>query len=126
MEQALAPGSFPIHDFSPFLIRFSGDFGIRYYGLAYVLGFVVALALVVRAVQTGRTPLRKAQIEPFFIALLLGVIVGGRLGSVLLYNLDGFLEAPWIVFFVWEGGMASHGGFIGVCAAVLLFAHREK
>lgn len=126
MNTELSPGSYPIHEFSPFLFEFSDGAGIRYYGLAYVLGFAIAAFLMLRAAKAGRTPLRPVQLESFLFTLILGVIVGGRLGSVLLYGGERYLAEPWRVFFIWEGGMASHGGFIGVCVAVLLFARHQK
>jgi phosphatidylglycerol---prolipoprotein diacylglyceryl transferase len=126
METVLEPGMYPVHDFSPFLLRFYGEFGVRYYGLAYVLGFVIGTWLIYRAAKTGRSPLATAQCDAFLFYLVAGVILGGRLGSVLFYNFGDFLHNPLTLFEVWKGGMASHGGFLGVCAAVLIFAWRHR
>lgn len=120
------PGDFPIHDFSPFLIQFTEGIGIRYYGLAYLLGFVAAMLLMYRAAKTGRTELQKEQVEPFLIYMVIGVLAGGRLGSILLYSFGDFIKQPWIIFQVWNGGMASHGGFIGVTLAIFLFAYQHR
>lgn len=119
------PGDFPIHDLSPFLIQFTETVGIRYYGLAYVLGFVAAILLIYRAAKTGRTELKVENVESFWLYMAVGVIVGGRMGSVLLYSFGDFLKEPWIIFQVWNGGMASHGGFVGVTIAILIFARRH-
>tara|TARA_B110000438_G_scaffold172289_1_gene164678 strand:- start:1564 stop:2439 length:876 start_codon:yes stop_codon:yes gene_type:complete len=119
------PGDFPIHDFSPFLIQFTESIGIRYYGLAYVLGFVAAIMLLYRAAKTDRTELKVQQVESFWVYIALGVVLGGRIGSVLLYSFGDFLKEPWIVFQVWNGGMASHGGFMGVTIAIFIFAYRH-
>ncbi len=126
MHSESLAGRYPVHDFSPFLIEFADGVGIRYYGLAYVLGFMMAAFLIHRAARTNRTPLQPARLDGFLFALILGVMVGGRLGSVILYGSGRYLSEPWRIFYVWEGGMASHGGFIGVCVAVILFARRHR
>jgi phosphatidylglycerol:prolipoprotein diacylglycerol transferase len=107
----------------PFLIRFRGNFGVRYYGLAYALGFVVAAWLLGRYARAGRSLLPAAKIGDFMVAAVFGVLVGGRLGSYLLY--DGwrnFGTDPFAILRVWEPGMASHGGMIGVFLATAWFA----
>lgn len=110
------------HHWDPFLIRFSENFGIRYYGLAYVLGFVVAAWLFARYWRAGRSQLPALQISDFMLAIILGVMIGGRLGSFVLYHPDQLWSDPLSLFRVWEGGMASHGGMIGVTIAVWWFA----
>lgn len=114
-----------VHDLSPFLWEFAPGLGIRYYGLAYVLGFVIGLWLLGRYSKTGRSPLTKEQNGDLLFALVLGVMLGGRLGYFLLYNPAGFLE-PISLLRVWDGGMASHGGFLGVLGAGLWFARRHR
>lgn len=116
-----------VHNLSPFLVRFSDTIGIRYYGLAYVLGFLAAVWLLIRYARAGRSLLPEAQVWDFIMAIMLGVMLGGRLGSYLLY--DGwrtFPEDPFAILRVWDGGMASHGGFLGVAAALGWFAWRSK
>ena len=126
MHPEIEPGTYPVHDFSPFLVQFTEVLGIRYYSLAYIFGFVIAGWLMYRASKTGRSPLPSAKVERFLFYMIGGVMLGGRLGSMLFYDLDTFLAKPWTFFFVWQGGMASHGGMIGVTVAVLLFAWKEK
>ncbi|MDF3057420.1 MAG: prolipoprotein diacylglyceryl transferase [Rariglobus sp.] len=112
-----------VHDLSPFVIQFTDTFGIRYYGLAYLLGFVGGGLLLHAYARSGRSKLPSAQISDFIIALVIGVMVGGRLGSFFLY--DGWRalgEDPLALFKVWKGGMASHGGFVGVALAMAWFA----
>ena len=121
------PLAYWVDNLSPFLGPHWGNFGIRYYGLAYVLGFVVAFWLLVRYAWVGRSQLPAAQVEGFIVAVIVGVYLGGRLGSYFLY--DGwrtFRTDPLFIFRVWEGGMASHGGFIGVAVALAWYAHRSK
>jgi phosphatidylglycerol:prolipoprotein diacylglycerol transferase len=116
-----------VHDLSPFLIRFTDTFGIRYYGLAYVLGFVGGAWLLHIYARAGRSKLPVEQISDLIIAIVVGVMVGGRLGSFFLYDSWRVLaDDPLALFRVWEGGMASHGGFIGVAVALLWFARSRK
>lgn len=114
------------HDWSPFLIRFGENVGIRYYGLAYLLGFVAGAFLFARAWRAGRSPLPVDRISDLMVALVLGVMIGGRLGSFLLYNPEQLLSDPLSFFRVWDGGMASHGGMVGVAVGVAWFARSQR
>lgn len=115
-----------VHTPHPFLIQFTENIGVRYYGLAYLLGFVVAGWIFRRYHRAGRTPLTPAASTDLMVALVLGVIVGGRLGFFLLYQPEVLFSHPLAFFQVWAGGMASHGGFVGVCVAMAWFARRHK
>jgi phosphatidylglycerol---prolipoprotein diacylglyceryl transferase len=115
-----------VHDLSPFVIHFGGDVGLRYYGLAYVLGFLLAYWLLGQFRRVGLSPLTKPQESDVMLFLVIGALVGGRFGFMLLYDLPGFLREPWTVFEVWRGGMSSHGGFIGVVLAGIWIAKRYK
>ena len=117
------------HDLSPFLIRFpEGWFieGIRYYGLSYILGFLIGWGFFQLAFKRGRSPFNADQQFNLIFALILGVALGGRIGFILLYDLGSFLQNPLMIIKVWEGGMASHGGMIGVGIALWWFARSEK
>lgn len=122
-----------VHDLSPFLFEFP-DFiqntigleGVRFYGFAYVLGFLIGAALLWLAYKKQRSPLDLDAISTLMTALVVGVLVGGRLGFIIFYDLGTLLSDPARIFRVWEGGMSSHGGFIGVAAAVLWFSKRKK
>jgi len=115
------------HDLSPFLLRFGeGGLGIRYYGLAYLLGFGVGAGLLYFYARRGdRSELKTAKAADFMTALVVGVMVGGRLGYFLLYHPALLFSEPLALLRVWEGGMASHGGFAGVVLAALWFARRH-
>lgn len=115
-----------VHDWSPFLWEFSPGIGIRYYGVAYVLGFVIGFWLLNRYSRAGRSPLNPEQNGDFLFALVLGVLLGGRLGYFLLYTPELLLREPLSFFKVWDGGMASHGGFLGVLVALLWFARHTR
>jgi len=116
-----------VHTPYPFLLRFSEDVGIRFYGLAYLLGFVFAAWIFRRYHRAGRTPLTPADSTDLMFWLILGVLLGGRLGSYFLYDgWRGFREDPLGIFKVWHGGMASHGAFVGVVLALAWFARSRK
>ena len=116
-----------VHDLSPFIIRFSGDFGIRYYGVAYLMGFIGGALLLHAYAKAGRSSLPAGQIADLIIVIVIGVLVGGRLGSYLLYDgWESFKADPLGIFKVWNGGMASHGGFIGVAIALVWFSRKQR
>jgi phosphatidylglycerol---prolipoprotein diacylglyceryl transferase len=115
-----------VHDLSPFLIQFTDTIGIRYYGLAYVLGFVGGAWLIRRAAASGRFRVPPDAVSDLMLALVIGVMVGGRLGYFLLYEPGWLLAEPLAVIQIWKGGMASHGGFAGVAAAMVWFARKHR
>lgn len=119
-----------VHDLSPFIFRISGDFGLRWYGLSYVLGFIAAYLMISWLVRRQRAGMAVDQVGDFVTYLAFGTLIGGRLGYVLFYSPDLLWkfksEVPfWGVLAVNEGGMASHGGMIGIAVACVLFAYRS-
>lgn len=115
-----------VHNIDPVLIHIYGNFGIRYYGLAYLLAFVISAWLLHRYYKAGKSPLNPEQQSTALILLVLGVLVGGRLGHILLYDLKDTLHDPLNIFRVWQGGMASHGGFAGVILAGWWISRKYK
>lgn len=120
-----------LHNLDPFLIQFSGSMGIRWYGLAYVTGFVFAFLFMKWFSEKKISPLSVEQASDFLTALILGVLIGGRLGYAIFYSpslLTDFRPTVpfWGVLAVWEGGMASHGGFLGVWIACFYFSWKHK
>lgn len=121
-----------VHDLDPFLWQFPDSFshwgpgGIRWYGIAYLAGFISAFFLLKHYHRSKRSPYDGEQIMNLMTFLVLGVLLGGRIGYALLYRWNEFMEDPLILLRVWEGGMASHGGFIGVCIAILWYARYSK
>ncbi|MBO5255171.1 MAG: prolipoprotein diacylglyceryl transferase [Opitutales bacterium] len=116
-------------NFDPFAVRFPDGFfleGIRWYGLSYMAGFLIALWLFNLYSKKGRSPLSKDDNASLITYLLFGIIIGGRLGYMLFYTFDAFWANPMIFFQVWKGGMASHGGFIGTIIALIVFAKTRK
>jgi phosphatidylglycerol:prolipoprotein diacylglycerol transferase len=114
-----------VHDLSPFLLQVGG-FGLRWYGLSYLAGFVIGTLLYRRLAQRGYSDLRPDQVADFItMGALFGVLLGGRLGYMLFYDPVGFLQDPLRFFRVWEGGMASHGGILGIALYSLWYARKH-
>ena len=114
-----------VHDLSPFLVQFGG-FGLRWYGLSYLAGFLIGILLYRRLAQRGYSVLRPDQVTDFItMGALFGVLLGGRLGYMLFYDPDRFFHDPLVFFRVWEGGMASHGGIIGLTLFTIWFSRRH-
>jgi len=108
-------------------IAFSiGPLAVRWYGLMYLLGFVLFLSLGrLRARQAWRG-FNANDVEDLLFWGVFGVIAGGRLGYVLFYRPDYYLHNPLEILMLWKGGMASHGGIIGVILVLWLFARSRK
>ena len=120
-----------VHNIDPFLIHISGNFGIRWYGLAYVTGFIGGFLIMQWFAKKKLSPMTVEQASDFITYLIFGVLGGGRMGYALFYKpellTDFTADFPfWGVLAVWEGGMASHGGFAGVLIACFLFARKYK
>jgi phosphatidylglycerol:prolipoprotein diacylglycerol transferase len=115
-----------IADLSPFLIQFSDNFGIRWYGLSYVVAFLLALILMRWISLRQNSGVSGSQLMDFVTVCAVGVLLGGRLGYCLLYAPDLFLkfrpEFPfWGIFAIGEGGMSAHGGIVGLIVGAILF-----
>ncbi|MGF1525498.1 MAG: prolipoprotein diacylglyceryl transferase [Candidatus Competibacterales bacterium] len=103
-----------------------GVLQIRWYGLMYLLGFVAGWLLGrYRAGRRGFEGWTPQQVDDMVFYAILGVIVGGRLGFVLFYDFQRFVADPPMAFRIWEGGMAFHGGLLGVIVAMAWFAYRQ-
>jgi phosphatidylglycerol:prolipoprotein diacylglycerol transferase len=115
-----------IDAFDPFIFRITETIGPRWYGLAYVLAFVSAYFVYRWLARRGYSDLPESRVGDFITGIaLFGVIIGGRLGYAVFYKPEMFRE-PLSILRVWEGGMASHGGIIGVLAFTLYYAHRQR
>ena len=111
---------------------FGLDFALRWYALAYIVGILIGWRLVVMATNSPRlwhkdTPaMTPKQIEDLLTWIIIGVIVGGRLGYVLFYQPNYFLQNPLEIPMVWQGGMAFHGGLLGVVVAAWLYTGSQN
>lgn len=115
----------PYPSFDPVAVRI-GPLAVRWYGVAYALGFLSGFWILRRASSRGQLPLDDDGVGDLLSSLVAGVVVGGRLGYVLFYNLPYFATHPLHVFAVWEGGMSFHGGLLGVSAAAWLFCRKRS
>ena len=111
-----------------FSIDFMGyEFSLRWYAVSYLLGFLCAIKLMKYFVSkhklwvSGNPPMTANQADAVLTYLILGVIIGGRLGYVLFYNFDYYFKNPIDILRIWDGGMAFHGGFLGVVLVVLIY-----
>ena len=115
-----------LDDFDPFIFHVWGDYGPRWYGLAYVLAFASGFWLLRILARRGYTQLPVEQVGDFITwGALLGVMLGGRLGYILFYRPE-MLREPLSIFAVWEGGMSSHGGMLGLIAFTFWYSWRHK
>ena len=124
----------PFPEISPEIFSievFGATFALRWYALAYIAGLLIGWRLVLRLIRTPRLwaegpPMNEDQLERLLTWVILGVILGGRLGFVLFYQPAYYLENPGQILRVWEGGMSFHGGFLGVMTAMIAFCLKER
>ncbi|MDX9911087.1 MAG: prolipoprotein diacylglyceryl transferase [Phycisphaerales bacterium] len=116
-----------LHDVSPYVWRISGDFGVRWYGMAYVVGFLLAYLMLRWLASRGATLIPAHRAADVIIAGAFGAVIGGRVGYILIYQpslLIGFSSALpfWDALAINKGGLASHGGMIGLAVVAWLSA----
>jgi len=119
----------PFPRIDPVLVHI-GPLAVRWYALAYIVGIIAgwfyARAIIAsKRAWGGAAPLTVADFDDFIIWVTLGIILGGRIGYVLFYNLPHFAAHPTEIFALWKGGMSFHGGFVGSLLAILLFGWRR-
>jgi phosphatidylglycerol:prolipoprotein diacylglycerol transferase len=102
-----------------------GPIQLRWYGLMYMISFIVGYFLLKRLAKRKKLALTKDDLYDLLFFLILGVMVGGRLGYVLFYDLGSYLERPIEIFYIWQGGMSFHGGFVGVVLAALFLCWKR-
>lgn len=113
------------HSINPLALNL-GVIQIHWYGIMYLIGFASAWWLGSRRARVPGSGWNEQQVSDLIFWGALAVIVGGRAGYVLFYHFDYFLQDPLWLFAIWEGGMSFHGGFLGVLAAIALFARRYR
>ncbi|MEM9973492.1 MAG: prolipoprotein diacylglyceryl transferase [Pseudomonadota bacterium] len=107
-------------------------FALRWYALAYIVGIVIGWQMVAQAVKRPTlwadetAPMTVKQVEDLLTFIVLGIIVGGRLGFVMFYQPGYYLANPIEILYIWQGGMAFHGGLLGVVVVALWFCWRHK
>jgi phosphatidylglycerol:prolipoprotein diacylglycerol transferase len=110
---------------NPVLIKL-GPLQIGWYGLMYVFGFIASYLLVQYQMKKKEFGISREEADNLFVYLMLGLIIGGRLGYVLFYDLPVYLHEPLEIFAVWHGGMSFHGGLLGVLIVGIIFCWRHK
>lgn len=103
-----------------------GPIAIRWYALAYIAGLVGGWQYIKFLTKSFPGNVSHQQVDDFLFWATIGVVLGGRLGYVLFYNLDYFSANPMAILQVWNGGMSFHGGFLGVVVAAILFCKKHK
>lgn len=112
---------------SPVAFSVAG-FPVRWYAIAYIIAFISGYVILRRIGRSKNAELQlsKKELDDLLTAVILGVIVGGRMGYVLFYNLPYFMAHPLDIFAVWHGGMSFHGGLLGVIIAAIIFAKKWR
>lgn len=118
----------PFPNIDPVYLRIPSPFGeieLRWYGLMYMIAFVIGFFLLQRYAKFKKLDLTKDDVYDLLFYMILGVMVGGRLGYVILYDLPSYLSDPLSILTIWRGGMSFHGGFVGMLLAALLACRRR-
>lgn len=110
---------------NPILIEL-GPFRLSWYGLMYVFGFAASYLLVRYQMKRKDFGISKLEVENLYFYLILGLVIGARLGYVLFYDLKMYLADPFEIVAIWHGGMSFHGGLIGVVIVGIVFCWKNK
>ena len=115
----------PYPAIDPVFLQF-GPVAIRWYSLAYIAGILLAWRYMLALAKHPPQPAGAADIDDFMVWAILGVVLGGRLGYVIFYKPEFYLDNPLAILQVWRGGMSFHGGMLGVLVAGTIFARRRS
>ena len=114
-----------VHDLDPVALHL-GFLDIRWYSLAYLAGIILGYFYLLRLIKQPGAPMARRHADDFVFYVTLGIILGGRIGYVLFYNLGEYLKDPLGILRLWDGGMSFHGGLIGSTLAAWYLAWRNK
>ena len=120
-----------IHNFNPVLVDL-GFFEIRWYSIAYILGIIIGWMYAGKIIkETAKNKykfesVKKSQFDDLLIYLVIGIILGGRLGYVIFYNFDYYSQNFTEIFKIWQGGMSFHGGLLGVVVTIYIFSKNKN
>lgn len=120
-----------LHNLNPFAFRFTPTFGVRWYGLSYAAGFIIAWLIIRWVAKKSWSPIPAQKVGDLMFAVIIGVLLGGRIGYAIFYEPSLFVGFTntlpyWDLLAINKGGMASHGGMIGVILAVSWFGYRNR
>ena len=114
-----------INNIDPILLHI-GPFGIRYYGVIYVLGFIFSYVLFKYFANKDKLKINQEKIDEYFLWLIAGVIIGARIFEVFIYNPECYLSNIAEMFMLWHGGLSFHGGLVGAVTATWIFCKKNK
>ena len=114
-----------IHDINPIFISL-GDFHIYWYGIMYLIAFLSAWYVGNLYIKKNIVGINRDDFSDLMFYCFLGILIGGRVGYTIFYNFAYTLENPITIFYLWNGGMSFHGGFIGVILAIVYFCKKNK
>ena len=113
------------HNINPVLLEL-GPFQVRYYGLFYAIGFIIAYFLISYLAKKRGLNITKDDTADFLVYEIIGIILGARLVYVIFYNLPFYIQNPFEIIAVWHGGLSFHGGLLGAIIAGYLFCRKKK
>ena len=113
------------HNINPVLLKL-GPFQIRYYGLFYALGFVIAYFLIYYLAKRKELKIKKDDVADLLVYIIIGVVMGARLAYVIFYNIAFYVKNPFEIIAVWHGGLSFHGGLLGAIIAMYLFCRKKN
>jgi len=117
-----------VHNIDPVIFTIYGPIAIRWYGVMYLLSFTLGYIFVIKNMNKKKVEISREKYDIFIFNIMLGVLIGGRFGYILFYNLEYYIMNPISIIAIWEGlsGMSFHGGAIGCIIAGLLFCKKCK
>ncbi len=120
-----------VHTLDPFIVQFTPTFGLRWYGLLYASGLLAAWAIMRAVAKRGRVPMSQRQVDDFITELVIGVVVGARVGHALIYDRALFTtftpSVPfWELLAIHKGGLSSHGGMAGILFVCWRYASKHR
>ena len=117
------------HNLDPVLLNL-GLISIRWYSLAYIFGIIIGWwygkKIIIKRFQVNEDKSLSSKFDDIITYIIIGIIIGGRLGYIIFYNFDFYIQNPLNIFKIWEGGMSFHGALIGVIIATYFFSRKEK
>ena len=120
-----------VHNFDPVLVDL-GFFQIRWYSISYILGIILGWLYAIRIIKQitinkyNYQPITASHFGDLIVYLILGIVVGGRLGYVIFYNFEYYHQNFFDIFKLWKGGMSFHGGLVGIIIAIFIFSKKTK
>lgn len=115
----------PYPNIDPVFLRI-GPVQLRWYGLMYMLSFIIGFFVLRRLAKYRKLDISTDDLYDLLFYLILGVMVGGRIGYVIFYDLGSYLHDPLSIFAIWQGGMSFHGGFIGMIVAAWYITRKKR